>query len=145
MARTYWIYQWPDFDVQAGWIRDLVTDRRMMAFCHIWRPLTMEQSEAELRNRKSSMRQRAKLQDQREKSRDERREEKEQRLRELEQEANWPDTDHQGYVTLFASSLPELDVFDRDMQNKAKNWHMKLNPMKGQQRAALTTILPLGI
>ena len=37
------------------------------------------------------------------------------------------------------------DVFDRDMQNKAKNWHMKLNPMKGQQRAALTTILPLGI
>lgn len=145
VARTYWIYQWPDFDVQAGWIRDLVTDRRMMAFCHIWRPLTMEQSEAELRNRKSSMRQRAKLQDQREKSRDERREEKEQRLRELEQEANWPDTDHQGYVTLFASSLPELDVFDRDMQNKAKNWHMKLNPMKGQQRAALTTILPLGI
>ena len=68
-----------------------------------------------------------------------------QRRRELEQEANWPDTDHQGYVTLFASSLPELDVFDRDMQNKAKNWHMKLNPMKGQQRAALTTILPLGI
>ena len=50
-----------------------------------------------------------------------------------------------GYVTLFASSLPELDVFDRDMQNKAKNWHMKLNPMKGQQRAALTTVLPLGI
>lgn len=145
VARTYWIYQWPDFDVQAGWIRDLVTDRRMMAFCHIWRPLTMEQSEAELRNRKSSMRQRSKLQDQREKSRDERREEKEQRLRELEQEANWPDTDHQGYVTLFASSLPELDVFDRDMQNKAKNWHMKLNPMKGQQRAALTTVLPLGI
>ena len=145
VARTYWIYQWPDFDVQAGWIRDLVTDRRMMAFCHIWRPLTMEQSEAELRNRKSSMRQRAKLQDQREKSRDERREEKEQRLRELEQEANWPDTDHQGFITLFASSLPELDVFDRDMQNKAKNWHMKLNPMKGQQRAALTTILPLGI
>ena len=46
----------------------------------------MEQSEAELRNRKSSMRQRAKLQDQREKSRDERREEKEQRLRELEQD-----------------------------------------------------------
>ena len=117
----------------------------MMAFCHIWRPLTMEQSEAELRNRKSSMRQRSKLQDQREKSRDERREEKEQRLRELEQEANWPDTDHQGFITLFASSLPELDVFDRDMQNKAKNWHMKLNPMKGQQRAALTTILPLGI
>lgn len=38
-----------------------------------------------------------------------------------------------------------MDVFDRDMQNKAKNWHMKLNPMKGQQRAALTTILPLGI
>lgn len=72
VARTYWIYQWPDFDVQAGWIRDLVTDRRMMAFCHIWRPLTMEQSEAELRNRKSSMRQRSKLQDQREKSRDER-------------------------------------------------------------------------
>ena len=70
---------------------------------------------------------------------------KEQRLRELEQEANWPDTDHQGFITLFASSLPELDVFDRDMQNKAKNWHMKLNPMKGQQRAALTTILPLGI
>ena len=87
----------------------------------------MEQSEAELRNRKSSMRQRSKLQDQREKSRDERREEKEQRLRELEQEANWPDTDHQGFITLFASSLPELDVFDRDMQNKAKNWHMKLN------------------
>lgn len=145
VARTYWIYQWPDFDVQAGWIRDLVTDRRMMAFCHIWRPLTMEQSEAELRNRKSSIRQRSRLQDQREKSRDERREEKEQRLRELEQEANWPDTDHQGYVTLFAASLPELDVFDRDMQNKAKNWHMKLNPMKGQQRAALTTVLPLGI
>lgn len=104
VARSFWIYQWPDFDVQAGWIRDLVTDRRMMAFCHIWRPLTMEQSEAELRNRKSSMRQRAKLQDQREKSRDERREEKEQRLRELEQEANWPDTDHQGFITLFASS-----------------------------------------
>ena len=145
VARTYWIYQWPDFDVEAGWIRELVTERRMMAFCHIWRPLTMEQSEAELRNRKSSMRQRSKLQDQREKSRDERREEKEQRLRELEQEANWPDTDHQGFITLFASSLPELDVFDRDMQNKAKNWHMKLNPMKGQQRAALTTILPLGI
>lgn len=145
VARTYWIYQWPDFDVEAGWIRELVTERRMMAFCHIWRPLTMEQSEAELRNRKSSMRQRSKLQDQREKSRDERREEKEQRLRELEQEANWPDTDHQGFITLFASSLPELDVFDRDMQNKAKNWHMKLNPMKGQQRAALTTVLPLGI
>ena len=68
-----------------------------------------------------------------------------ERLRELEQEANWPDTDHQGFITLFAPSLPELDVFDRDMQNKAKNWHMKLNPMKGQQRAALTTILPLGI
>ena len=67
------------------------------------------------------------------------------RLHELEQEANWPDTDNQGFITLFASSLPELDVFDRDMQNKAKNWHMKLNPMKGQQRAALTTILPLGI
>ena len=66
-------------------------------------------------------------------------------LRELEQEANWPDTDHQGFITLFASSLPELDVFDRDMQNKAKNWHMKLNPMKGQQCAALTTVLPLGI
>lgn len=145
VARSFWIYQWPDFDVEAGWIRELVTERRMMAFCHIWRPLTMEQSEAELRNRKSSMRQRSKLQDQREKSRDERREEKEQRLRELEQEANWPDTDHQGFITLFASSLPELDVFDRDMQNKAKNWHMKLNPMKGQQRAALTTILPLGI
>ena len=36
-------------------------------------------------------------------------------------------------------------VLANDMQNKAKNWHMKLNPMKGQQRAALTTILPLGI
>lgn len=145
VARTYWIYQWPDFDVSAGWIRDMVTDRRMMAFCHIWRPLSMEQSEAELRNRKISIRQRSKLQDQREKSRDERREEKEQQLRELEQEANWPDTDHQGYVALFAPSLPELDAFDRDMQNKAKNWHMKLNPVKGNQRAALTTILPLGI
>lgn len=27
VARSFWIYQWPDFDVQAGWIRDLVTDR----------------------------------------------------------------------------------------------------------------------
>lgn len=145
VARSYWIYQWPDFDVQAGWIRDMVTERRMMAFCHIWRPLTMEQSEAELRNRKSSIRQRSRLQDQREKSRDERREEKEQQLRELEQEANWPDTNHQGYITLFAPSLPELDEFERDMQNKAKNWHMKLERFKGEQRAALTTVLPLGI
>ena len=30
VARTYWIYQWPDFDVEAGWIRELVTERRMM-------------------------------------------------------------------------------------------------------------------
>lgn len=145
VARTYWVYQWPDTDVQAGWIRDLVVGKRMMAFCHIWRPLTMDQSEADLRNRKSSIRQRSRLQDQREKNRDERREEKEQRLRELEQEANWPDTDHQGFIALFAKSLPDLDVFDRDMQQKAKNWHMRLSSMKGQQRAALTTILPLGI
>lgn len=145
VARTYWVYQWPDTDVQAGWIRDLVAGKRMMAFCHIWRPLTMDQSEADLRNRKSSIRQRSRLQDQREKNRDERREEKEQRLRELEQEANWPDTDHQGFIALFAKSLPDLDVFDRDMQQKAKNWHMRLSSMKGQQRAALTTILPLGI
>lgn len=105
----------------------------------------MDQSEADLRNRKSSIRQRSRLQDQREKNRDERREEKEQRLRELEQEANWPDTDHQGFIALFAKSLPDLDVFDRDMQQKAKNWHMRLSSMKGQQRAALTAILPLGI
>ena len=145
VTRSYWIQQWPDFDVRAGWIRELVTERRMMAFCHIWRPLTMEKSEAELRNRKSSIRQRSRLQDQREKSRDERREEKEQRLRELEQEANWPDTDHQGLITLFAPTLPDLDLFARDMQQKAKNWHMKLLPTKGQQLSALTTVLPLGI
>ena len=36
-------------------------------------------------------------------------------------------------------------MFDRDMQQKAKNWHMRLSSMKGQQRAALTAILPLGI
>ena len=145
VARVFWVYQWPDTDVPAGWIRDLVTERRMMAFTHIWRPMSMEKSEAELRNRKQSIRQRSRLQDQREKSRDERREEKEQQLRELEQEANWPDTDHQGYIALFAPTLPDLDRFDRDMQQKAKNWHMKLASMKGQQRAALTTVLPLGI
>ena len=47
--------------------------------------------------------------------------------------------------TLFASSLPELDVFDRDMQNKAKNWHMKLNPMKGPAACRVDQVLPLGI
>jgi len=145
VARTYWIYQWPDFDVTAGWIRAIVSERRMMAFCHIWRPMTMEKSEAELRNRKISMDQRGRLQNQRSKSRDERREEKEQRLRELEQEANWPDTDHQGYITLFAPNVEDLEKFDRDMRNKTKDWHMKLSPMKGQQRLALNAVLPLGL
>ena len=67
----------------------------------------MEESEKDLRDRESSILQRDTLQNQRKLSRDERRERREQRQREAEQDANWPDTDHQGFITLFAP--------DRDM------------------------------
>ena len=145
VARTHWVFQWPIDPVAAGWIRDLVSDRRMMAFCHIWRPMSKDESENEMAKREQSIKQRSRLQDQRKKSSDERREEKEQAQRELEQEAGWPDTDHQGFITLFARDLPELQAFDKELQQKAKEWKMKLSSMKGRQRAALTTVLPLGI
>ncbi|KAA8818359.1 PrgI family protein [Bifidobacterium rousetti] len=145
VARTYWILQWPDRPVPAGFIRSLLANNRSMAFCHIWRPKSMEESERDLRKKEQSIEQRSKLQDQRKKSHDERREEKEQRQRELEQEANWPDTDHQGFVTLFAPGLDELEEFDRDFRAKARTWKIKLTLMRGQQREGLTTVLPLGI
>lgn len=146
VCRTYWILQYPDRQVPAGFLRGLLpNDGRCMAFTHIWRPLSMEQSESDLRKREQSIDQRSRLQDQRRKSRDERREEKEQRQRELEQENNWPDTEHQGFVTLFASSLDELEAFDRDFKALARTWKIKLQGMRGQQRQAFTACLPLGI
>lgn len=145
VARSYWILQYPDRPVPAGFLRGLLTQGRSMAFCHVWRPLSMEQSENDLRRRENSIEQRSKLQDTRRKSHDERREEKEQRQRELEQEANWPDTDHQGVIILFAPDLPSLESFDKDMRANLRSYRIDVRPMRGQQREALTMVLPLGI
>ena len=97
VARAWWVTQWPDRPVPAGWTRDILQGGRMIALTHIWRPMSMEKSEKDLRDRESSILQRDTLQNQRKLSRDEeRRERREQRQREAEQDANWPDTDHQG-------------------------------------------------
>lgn len=145
VARVLWVMQWPDRMVPAGWVRDLLSDGRMIAVTHIWRPLSMAESERDLMNKQSSIMQRSRFADQRRKSKDERREEREQRQRELEQEADWPDTDHQGLVVLFARDPGELAGFERDFRNRAERWRMRLNALRGQQREALQAALPLGL
>lgn len=146
VARSFLVIQWPDRPVPAGWTRTLLSDResRMMGVCHVWRPMTMAKSEHDLANREASIEQRARASDLRRRSRDERREEDEQRQRAREQEANWPDTDHQGYVTLFAPDRESLDRFDADFRAKARAWHLRFANLRGQQLSALQTILPLG-
>ena len=79
VARTWWVTQWPDRPVPAGWTRDILQGGRMIALTHIWRPMSMEKSEKDLRDRESSILQRDTLQNQRKLSRDERRERREQR------------------------------------------------------------------
>ena len=145
VARTWWVTQWPDRPVPAGWTRDILQGGRMIALTHIWRPMSMEKSEKDLRDRESSILQRDTLQNQRKLSRDERRERREQRQREAEQDANWPDTDHQGYITLFAPDRDMLAVFERDLRVRVGKYHLRLSGLRGQQRQALTAVLPLGL
>ena len=145
VARTWWVTQWPDRPVPAGWTRDILQGGRMIALTHIWRPMSMEESEKDLRDRESSILQRDTLQNQRKLSRDERRERREQRQREAEQDANWPDTDHQGYIALFAPDRDMLAVFERDLRVRVGKYHLRLSGLRGQQRQALTAVLPLGL
>lgn len=145
VARTWWVTQWPDRPVPAGWTRDILQGGRMIALTHIWRPMSMEKSEKDLRDRESSILQRDTLQNQRKLSRDERRERREQRQREAEQDANWPDTDHQGFITLFAPDRDMLAVFERDLRVRVGKYHLRLSGLRGQQRQALTAVLPLGL
>ena len=107
--------------------------------------MSMEKSEKDLRDRESSILQRDTLQNQRKLSRDERRERREQRQREAEQDANWPDTDHQGYIALFAPDRDMLAVFERDLRVRVGKYHLRLSGLRGQQRQALTAVLPLGL
>lgn len=145
VARSWWVTQWPDRPVPAGWTRDLLTGGRMIALTHVWRPLSMEKSEKDLADKQSSIMQRSRIADQKRLSRDERRERREQAQRELEQDANWPDTDHQGYITLFAPDKPTLDVLERGLRMETGKYHLQLNALTGQQAKALATVLPLGV
>ena len=145
VARTWWVTQWPDRPVPAGWTRDILQGGMMISLTHIWRPMSMEKSEKDLRDRESSILQRDTLQNQRKLSRDERRERREQRQREAEQDANWPDTDHQGFITLFAPDRDMLAVFERDLRVRVGKYHLRLSGLRGQQRQALTAVLPLGL
>ena len=43
--RAWWVTQWPDRPVPAGWTRDILQGGRMIALTHIWRPMSMEESE----------------------------------------------------------------------------------------------------
>ncbi|EIJ24221.1 hypothetical protein HMPREF1314_1349, partial [Bifidobacterium longum subsp. longum 35B] len=36
VARTWWVTQWPDRPVPAGWTRDILQGGRMIALTHIW-------------------------------------------------------------------------------------------------------------
>nr|WP_241468961.1 SCO6880 family protein [Bifidobacterium saguini] len=145
VARSWWVTQWPDRPVPAGWTRDILQGDRMIALTHIWRPLSMAESEKDLANKQSSMLQRSRLADQKRLSRDERRERREQAQREAEQDANWPDTDHQGYITLFAPDKSRLDDLERGLRMETGKYHLTLNGLTGQQRKALATVLPLGV
>lgn len=146
VARTWWVTQWPR-PARAGGLDARHPGRagRMIALTHIWRPMSMEKSEKDLRDRESSILQRDTLQNQRKLSRDERRERREQRQREAEQDANRPDTDHQGYIALFAPDRDALAVFERDLRVRVGKYHLRLSGLRGQQRQALTAVLPLGL
>ena len=53
--------------------------------------------------------------------------------------------DHQGYIALFAPDRDMLAVFERDLRVRVGKYHLRLSGLRGQQRQALTAVLPLGL
>ena len=49
------------------------------------------------------------------------------------------------YIALFAPDRDMLAVFERDLRVRVGKYHMRLSGLRGQQRQALTAVLPLGL
>lgn len=145
VAMTEWISQWPSKPVPAGWLSDLLAERRGIAIAHIYRPKDLSESERGWRRRKSSQEQRDQILKDRPKNAGERDEEKELAQRGVEHEHGFPDVLHQGYVTLLGKDDEELERFDRELRTKCAQYKVRLEPMRGQQIFGFSTMMPFGL